>query len=116
MQKFRADPIVQANSASDLLDIGANSFGEIRNLVDKGDLGCEKGVRRILCQFRSATVCKKDRRSIEMEWPVNFRDDALRSFVVGADDDPVRMLEIADRSALPQKLGIGHHGKFRLGI
>ena len=34
------------------LNVGADLFGEIGDLVDEGDLGSEEGVRRILDQLR----------------------------------------------------------------
>ena len=37
MQEFGADAVVEADAAGDLLDIGADCFAKIGNLVDEAD-------------------------------------------------------------------------------
>ena len=62
VQEFRADAVVQADAARDVLDVGADLLAEIGDLVDEGDLGREKGVGRIFDQFRSAPIDEEQRR------------------------------------------------------
>src|SRR5262249_48503828 len=51
MQKLAADATVEPDAAGDVLDIAAHPFAQIGDLVDKGDLGGEKGVGRVFDQF-----------------------------------------------------------------
>ena len=51
----------------------------------------------------------EDRRAVEIERPVKLVHHLRRARIVGADDDPVGMLEILDRSAFAQELGVGNH-------
>jgi hypothetical protein len=48
IQEFRADAVVEADAAGDLLYIGADLFAEVGDLVDERDLGCEEGVGGVL--------------------------------------------------------------------
>src|SRR4029079_17812260 len=45
MEEFRADAVVEAHAAGDVLDVGAGLFAQVGHLVDEGDLGREKRVR-----------------------------------------------------------------------
>src|SRR4051812_2369797 len=47
MKEFRPDPVVEADAAGDVLDVGADHLAQIGDLVDEGDLGRQEGVRRI---------------------------------------------------------------------
>ena len=82
MQEFRADAIVEADAAGDLLHIGADLLAEIGDLVDEGDLGREKGVRRIFGEFRRAPVGDENRRLIEIERPVDLAHDVFGALVL----------------------------------
>ena len=44
-QELRPDPLVEAHAARDLLDVGAQLLGHVRDLVDERDLRGEEGVR-----------------------------------------------------------------------
>jgi hypothetical protein len=48
MQKLAAYSIIEANAARNLLHVGAHALGEIRDLVDKSNLGGQKGVAAYL--------------------------------------------------------------------
>jgi hypothetical protein len=48
MQELGSDAVVQADAARDILNVGADLFGEIRDLVDEGYFGGEKCVGGIL--------------------------------------------------------------------
>jgi len=47
------------------------------------------------------------RRLVERQRPVDIAEHLSRALVRGADHDPVREFEIADRGALAQKFRIG---------
>ncbi len=107
MQELRADAVVETDAARDLLHVGAGALGEIGDLVDERHLRREERIGRVLDQFGGAAAGVHDRRLVQIERPVDFGDHLLRTLVVGADHDPVRMLEVADRRALAQELRIG---------
>jgi len=52
MKKLAADAAVEPDAAGDVLDVGANPFAQIGDLVDKGDLGGEKGICRVFDRCR----------------------------------------------------------------
>ena len=54
MQEFCADAVVEPDAARDFLHVGADFFRKIGDLVDEGDLGGEKRVRRVFDQLRGA--------------------------------------------------------------
>jgi hypothetical protein len=62
MQKLAPDAAVEADALSHLLDIGADLFAQIGDLVDKGDLGREKRVGGVFDQFRRLDVSDHHRR------------------------------------------------------
>src|SRR5205823_98161 len=110
MKEFRSDAIVQSDAACNFLYIRADLVGQIRDFVYEGDLGGEKSVCRVFDEFRSTATREYERALIEIERPVDFRNDFAGAFVLCTDYDPVRNLEIADRRALTQELWIGGHG------
>ena len=109
MQEFRADAVVEPDAARDFLHIGADLFGQIRDLVDEGDLGGEERIGRVFDQFRGAPLGKHQRRLIERQRPVDIAEHLARALVRGADHDAIRKLEVADRRTLAQEFRIGGH-------
>jgi hypothetical protein len=85
----------------------ADSLAQVGDLVDEGDLGGEERVRRVLGQLGGAPAGVEDRRLIEIERPIDLGHHLLGALVGQADDDAVGMLEVLDRGALAQELGIG---------
>ena len=62
VQEFRADAVVEADAARDVLDVGADLLAQVGDLVDEGDLGREEGVGGVLDQLGGAPVGEQDRR------------------------------------------------------
>ncbi len=62
MQKLAADAAIEADPLGHVLDIGADPFAQIGDLVDKGDLGREEGVGGVFDQFGGLDVGKQHRR------------------------------------------------------
>ena len=114
MQEFRADAVVEPDAARHLLHIGADLLAQIGDLVDEGDLGREKGVARVFDELGRAARGDHHRRLVEEERPVELGHHGARACVLGADDDAVRPLEIADRRTLAQEFGIGDDREFRV--
>jgi hypothetical protein len=106
MQKLAADAAVEADPAGDILDIGADPFAQIGDLVDEGDLGREKGIRRVFHQFGSLDIGEQHRCLAQIERPVELAHNLPGPVVVGADHHPVGAHEVLDCRALAQKFRV----------
>jgi hypothetical protein len=100
-----------------MLDVGADLLAEIGDLVDEGDLGRKKRVRGIFGQLGGAATRLQDRRVVQVKRPVEFAHDLRSAFVLRADDDAVRPLEVGD-GAFAQEFRVGDDGevRFRAGL
>ena len=54
MEKFAADPVIQADAAGHLLNIGTDLLAQVGDLVDEGHLSRKEGVGRVFDEFGSA--------------------------------------------------------------
>jgi hypothetical protein len=61
VQEFGTNAIIQANSASHFLHIGAHLLCEIGDFVDKGYFGREERIGGIFCQFGRAAIGVQNR-------------------------------------------------------
>ena len=100
----------------DLLDIGADGVAQIGNLVDEADLDGKKGVGGVFDQFGRAPVGHHHRRLVEIKRAIEFAQGRDRALGMGADDDAVGALEIADGRALAQEFRIGGDVEIGFGI
>ncbi len=107
MEELGADAVVHPDPAADVLHVGADLLAQVGHLVDEGDLGREEGIGGVLDQLRAAAAGEQDRRFVEEQRPIDLAHDLAAEFVLGADDDPVGPLEIADRRAFAQEFGVG---------
>ncbi|CAO4144681.1 hypothetical protein LPLAFNJD_LOCUS1752 [Methylorubrum aminovorans] len=115
MQELRADAVVETDAAGDLLHVGTDLLAEIRDLVDEGDLGGEEGVGGVLGQLGRAPPGEQDRRLVEVERAVDLLHDGGGAGILGADDDAVGPLEVADGRALAQEFGVGGDADIEVG-
>ena len=106
MEKFAADPAVETDAVGHVLDIGADLFAQIGDLVDKGDLGGQKSVGRVFDQFRGLDIGKQHRRLEQVERAVQGPHRRLGALAVAADHHPVGPHEIGDRRALAQEFRV----------
>ena len=106
MEELRADAVVHPDSAADVLHVGADFLTQIGHLVDEGDLGREEGIGGVLDQLRTAPADEQDRRFVQKQRPVDLAHGLASEIVLGADDDPVGALEVADRRAFAQEFGV----------
>ena len=79
MQELRADAVVEADAARDLLHVGADLLAQIRDLVDEGDLDRQEGVGRIFDQLGRAPRGEQQRRLVEVERPVDLGHHLARA-------------------------------------
>ncbi|GJD94934.1 hypothetical protein OCOJLMKI_2141 [Methylobacterium iners] len=115
MQELRADAVVEPDAAGDLLHVGADLLAEVGDLVDEGDLGGQEGVGRVLGELGRAPARHQDRRLVEVERTVDLAHHLRLAGALGTDDDAIGPLEVGDRRALAQELGVRHHGDLGLG-
>jgi len=78
VQEFRADTIIEPDPSRDFLNIGADFFRQIRDLVDKGDLGRKKRICRVFVVVALSLVIN---RGISSALP--YRDRPMYS--IGAN-------------------------------
>src|SRR5262249_34710782 len=86
----------------------------IGDLIDKGDLGRKECIGGVLGQLRSSPTGKDDRRLVEIERSVKLSHNLFSTFVLDADHNSIRMLEILDRCAFAQELRVGDDYEVRL--
>ena len=111
MQELGADAVVHPDAAAHVLHIGADLLAQIGHLVDEGDLGREEGVGGVFDQLAGAPRGEQDRAFVEEQRAIDLAHHLAPIFVLGADDDAVGPLEVADRRAFAQEFGVGDHGK-----
>ena len=107
MEELGADAIVEPDAARDVLDVGVDRLAQVGHLVDEADLRREEGVGGIFGQLGRAPAGEQHRRPVEEQRPVDFAQHLARLVVLGADHDPVGMLEVGDRRAFAQEFGVG---------
>ena len=100
MQEFRTDPVIEPNAARNVLDISANLLAQIRHLVDICDLQRQKSIGGVFDEFRSPPVGEQKRGLVEKERPIDLGHHLAGKRINGADHNPIRPLEIANRGAL----------------
>ena len=64
-RNLRADAVVEADAARNLLHVGAGPLAQVRHLVDEGDLGRQEGIGRILDELGRAPAGEQQRRPVE---------------------------------------------------
>ena len=83
VQKFAADAVVEPHAARHLLHVGADRFAQVGDLVDEGDLGGEEGIGGVFDQLGGAPADIDDRRRVQIERPVDFRQHVAGARIVG---------------------------------
>ena len=115
MQELRTYAVVEPDAARDILHIRAQLLAKVGHFVDEGDLGRKECVRRIFDQFGRTAAGKEDRRFIEEERAIDPAHHFARPFGIGADNNAVRPLEIANRRAFAQELWVGDDFELQIG-
>jgi len=116
IEKLRSNAVVESDAARNFLHVSADFFRQIRDLVDEGDLGGEKCIRRVLDQLGRAPLGVHDRRLVEVQRAIDLAQHLARALVIGADHDAIGMFEVTDRRTLAQKFRIGRDRDIRLRI
>jgi hypothetical protein len=108
VQEFGSDAVVETDAVGHVLHVAANGLAKIGDLVDEGDLHGEKRIGGILDQLGRPPRREDQGRLVEIERAVDFGHDGARAFVIDADDDAVRALEVLDGRAFSQELRVRH--------
>ncbi len=90
-------------------------LGDVGQLVHEADLGGEHGVGGVLGELGGADVHDDEPVVVADEGLVERTHQLGGARIVGADDDPVGLHEVADRRALLQEFGIGDDVELDLG-
>ena len=98
------------------MNVRSYLFCQIRNFIDKRDLGGQKRVSRIFDELGAAAAGVHDRRLIEIKRSVNLSHDLAPTLVICSHNDAVRMLEIAHRRTLSEEFRVRNHGNIRGSI
>ena len=106
MLEFRSNYFLEPDALGDFLYIRAEFFAEISDFVDKSDLGSEECIGCVFDEFGGPATGVKDRCLVQVKRAVDFSKNSFRAFVVGPDDDSIRVLEIVDRGSFSQEFGI----------
>jgi hypothetical protein len=114
MQELRADAVVEADAARDVLDIGADRSQRSAISLMKVILVARKALAAYLISSPCAGG-EQDRRLVEIERAIDLLHHLAGALVLGADDDAVGALEILDRGALAQEFGVGDDGELGVG-
>ena len=61
-KKLAANPPIHADSAGDVVNVAADFFAQVGDFVDEGNLRRQKGIRRVLSQFRAFDGSDDERR------------------------------------------------------
>ncbi len=101
--------------AAHLLDVAAERLGEVGEFVHEGDAGGQHRVGRVLGQFRGTPGHDDQAFAVALIRCVELPHDLLGAGVVGAQHDPVRLLEVLHRRAFLEEFGVGHHREFDIG-
>lgn len=111
-----ADARVGADTPAYRLDVGAQVFAEVGQLVHEADAGGEHGVGGVLGQLGAAVVHEHQLFVIAAERRVQFGQLVMGHFVEGADDYAVRAHAVGQGAAFLEKFGIGHHAYLQLAL
>jgi hypothetical protein len=106
LKEARADAGVEADAAGDVVHVGADLLAQVGDLVDETNLGREEGVGGVLGQLGGAALHDQQRRLVAQQRAVNLVQHGLGVLVVDPDHHPVGPLEVLDRRAFAQELGI----------
>ena len=104
VEEMAADPGVEADAPGHGRHVDAEFLAQVGHHVDERDLGSEKAVGRLLDQFGGRDA-RGDDRAVEVGL-VEVEQQRSRAVGIGADDDPVRLQEVADRRALAEEFRI----------
>ena len=112
MKELRSNPSVHTNPSGDVLDVSTDLFAKVGHLVDEGDFHRQKGVGGIFDQFRGTAAGEQHRGFVQKQRAINLSHYATSPVVIGADNDPVRMLKVLDCGTLAQEFRVGGYCEF----
>ena len=103
-EEIAADPGIQTDAPGHGRHVDAELLAQVGHQVDEGDLGGEEGVGRLLDQLGRRDA-RHDDRAVEAPL-IEVEQQRARPAGIGADDDPGRREEVANRRPLAEELRI----------
>ena len=114
------DAGIGADADAHTLDVGADPFGQVGQVVHEADLRGQQGIRCVLGQLAGAHVHELHAVVRPIEGRVELVQGLARQVALGrlrrADDDAVRLEEVVDRVALLEELGVRADHEGLLGV
>ena len=107
VDKVVADARVGTDAQAHRLNVGAQVFGQLGNLVDEADLGGQHAVGGVLGQFGAAQVHEDDAVVVAVERRVEVAHYVTHFFTLTADDDPVRAAAVGNGGAFLEEFRVG---------
>ena len=105
-QEAEADPLVVADPAPDLVDVGAVGLAEVGHLVDEADLGGQQAVGDVLGHLGALGRHDQERPVGAEERGVELAEPLADLGPADADDDAVGLVEVVDRRPFLEELGV----------
>ena len=115
-QERRADAAVRRDRPADLVDVRADSFTDVRDLVHERNAGRQHRVRGVLAQLRAGAIHQHDRRAGPGERRVELRHQLGTPGIFRADHHAIGLQEVVDGGALLQELRVAHHAERMRGL
>lgn len=91
-----SDPWIGTDAATNMLYVGSEQIGKVRNLVHQADLGRQHAVGGIFGQFGAAHIHADDLFMVAIERRIEFTERSLRLVVSHADDYAIGLEKIGN--------------------
>ena len=105
-EEVEADPLVVADPAPDVVDVGAVGLAEVGHLVDEADLGGQQAVGHVLGHLGALGRHDQERPVGAEERGVQLVQPLGDLLAADADHDAVGLVEVVDRGAFLEELGV----------
>jgi hypothetical protein len=106
VEKLGTDTGIRSDALPHVLDVDAEFFRQIGELVHERDAHREHAVRGVLGELGRANVHDDQPVPVAIERGIQLPHRLARFLVVGADDDPVGLHEVRHREPFLQEFGI----------
>ncbi len=108
--------MIGAHAASDFINVCIVGFAERSDFVNEADFGREHGVGGVFDHFGGGDIHDEDGIALSDEGFVDLAEAVAGLFVFDTEDDAVGDIEVVDRRAFLEELGVGGHVEFFGGL
>ena len=110
------DPGIAADAPAHRLDVGAQPLGQARQFIHQADPGRQHDVGGVLGEFGGAHVHVQDLVAVAIKWRKKPFQHLSGVHALAADNDAIRLHEVADGGAFPLELGVRGDVEVDVGI